>query len=123
MAKGAYSVICYPEDLEKAGKTIDDVVVSARASGAEVAYILHDKDTYDEGDDAGKPKKKHYHICLGWEKGYPDWKDFVEWQKENFCSSPEKRKDGKKGRKFYEPTARVADVEELLKYFLHDGYD
>lgn len=85
MAKGAYSVLAYPESSD-----IQKILDSILASGAEYSYILHDKDTWDEdGEDkqgnkhkAGELKKPHYHILIGWETGFPQ--NFKKWKTE-FC--------------------------------------
>lgn len=79
MAKGAYFFICYPESSD-----INEICQVLQGAGAEYAYILHDKDTWDEdGEDkqgnkhkAGDIKKPHYHILAGWDKGFPSWKKF-----------------------------------------------
>ena len=58
------------------------------------AYILHDKDTYNEADEtknpdhkAGTPKKAHYHIAIRLEYG-TDIKYIANWLgiKENFIN-------------------------------------
>ena len=114
MAKGAYTVICYQEDLEKSQRCIDDVISSAHLFGAETAYILHDKDQNEDGT----LKKAHYHIVLGWETGFPTWSKFVEWQKQNYCSSP----GGKPPRKYFEPTARVKSIYGIMHYLTHEEW-
>lgn len=99
MAKGAYMVIGYPEDPSF---NLENALSAILASGAEYSYILHDKDTYDkdfQDDDgtehkAGDLKKPHYHIFIGWERGFPS--DFKRW-KEDFCKpnglvAPSKKK-------------------------------
>lgn len=120
MSKGMYTVLCYPEDLKKAHKTIKDVVNAIIDSGGECEYILHDKDVFPDG----KPKKAHYHINIGYENHFPSWRDFVQFQKDNFLLSPEpKRKTdppGKKYRKYYEPSARVRDVYAMHRYLTHE---
>lgn len=81
MAKGMYSFVSYPESSDI--NNICDVLAGA---GAEYAYILHDKDTYDkdvtdsDGTEhkAGDLKKPHYHILAGWSKGFKNWKQFKD---------------------------------------------
>lgn len=109
MAKGAYCVIGYPEDP---AFNLDIVLAAIRSSGAEYAYILHDKDTWDtDGEDrqgnkhkAGDLKKAHYHFMIGWEVGFPkDFKAFKAWcksiglvaisKKECLVRNPEKAYD------------------------------
>ena len=79
MAKGAYFFISYPESSD-----INRICEVLQGAGAEYAYILHDKDIWDDdGEDkqgnkhkAGDTKKPHYHILAGWDKGFPSWKTF-----------------------------------------------
>lgn len=121
MAKGAYTVICYREDLEREGLTIEDIVERALGMGAECAYILHDRDRYDSGENKGELKKAHYHLVLGWERGFPCWSDFVAWQKANFCLSPSP-KGAKRQTKYYEPTARVKSIYGIMHYLTHEEW-
>lgn len=132
MAKGAYTVICYPEDLERDHKCFEpdpehpevySVLGSALALGAQYAFILHDKDRYEKDDPKGEYKKgdlkkAHYHLILGWETHFPKWADFVEWQKANYCSSP----GGKPHRKYYEPAARVRSIHGIMHYLTHEEW-
>ena len=79
MAKGMYSFVAYPESND-----ITHICEVLAGAGAEYAYILHDKDTYDSDKTdpdgtvhkAGDLKKPHWHILAGWRKGFPDWKKF-----------------------------------------------
>lgn len=119
MAKGMYSVICYLEDLQEHHLCIGDILYNLRQIGGEAEFILHDKDVKEDGT----PAKPHYHINMGWESHFPSWRDFVEFQKANFCMSPEPRRKsdppGKRYRKYYEPTARVRDVQAIHRYLTH----
>lgn len=69
MAKGAWSVIVYPDAAEFT--SMDAIVAAFAAAGADYSYILHDKDVKADGT----PKKSHYHLTLGWRK---NWLDFGE---------------------------------------------
>lgn len=79
MAKGMYSFIAYSESAK-----IEEICDVLKGAGAEYAYILHDKDTYDADvtdkdgtkHKAGDLKKPHWHILAGWSKGFKDWKTF-----------------------------------------------
>lgn len=78
MAKGAYFFVSYPESSD-----IQKICDALSGAGAEYAYILHDKDTWDfdgtvngVSHKAGDLKKPHYHILAGWDKGFPSWKVF-----------------------------------------------
>ena len=77
MAKGMWHLVGYPESMQP----LENVLGVLRGSGATVAYILHDKDTYKEDvtrdgakvHSAGDLKKAHYHFLCGWTKNFPDW--------------------------------------------------
>lgn len=121
MAKGAYSVICYPEDLQKVKLTIDDLVSSIQLTGGEVAYILHDKDNV----------KPHYHIICAWRVSPLPWDDvlypsgnvkksgFKSWMIKHCCSSPHTFSNGK-SEKYHYPTALVRDIDAMLDYLTHE---
>lgn len=73
MSKGMYSFVAYPESSD-----IDKITETLTGSGAEWAWILHDKDN----DKDGNPKKPHWHILAGWENHFPTWRDFKRMCKE-----------------------------------------
>ena len=113
MAKGAYSVVAYP-----ASCNIDEVLDRFRGSGASIMWILHDKDS----DENGKPIDPHWHIAAGWEKGFPDWKKFLAMRdsinEECFTGDREKFKPSCFGKMTPEKCI-VHDAELLEDYFLH----
>lgn len=70
MAKGAYSIITYPESSD-----IDKVVEKLVGAGAACKWILHDR--FSEWElQQPTVHKPHYHIICGWETGFPTWKLF-----------------------------------------------
>lgn len=77
MAKGMWHLVGYPDSMQP----LENVLGVLRGSGAAVAYILHDKDTYKDDivrdgvkvHSAGDLKKAHYHFLCGWTKNFPDW--------------------------------------------------
>lgn len=111
MSKGMWHLIGYPESM----KPLEDVLNVLRGSGARVAYILHDKDTYREDvvrdgvkvHSAGDLKKSHYHFLCGWTNGFPDWDKLHDICEE--CKIPLGRfKD-----------VKVQDEPESLDYLTH----
>lgn len=114
MSKGAYSVVTYPVSSD-----IDKVLNRFRGSGACCMWILHDKDKNDNGT----PKDHHFHIAAGWEKGFPTWKNFLEFCKicdtELFTGDCEKYKDPHIFAKLMPEKVRVHDAAALEEYFLH----
>ena len=70
MAKGAYSIVSYPES-----SNIDAVIGALVGAGAACKWILHDKFSEWELQQDGE-HKPHYHILCGWESGFPTWKTF-----------------------------------------------
>lgn len=113
MAKGAYSVVAYPTSCK-----LDEVLDRFRGSGASIMWILHDKDT----DENGKPIDSHWHVAVGWEKGFPDWKTFLAMRdtinEECFTGDREKFNPSCFGKMTPEKCI-VHDAELLQDYFLH----
>lgn len=100
MAKGAWSVIVYPESAD-----IMTCVDFFEGSGAEYSYILHDKDT----DKDGNLKKAHYHLTLGWTKNFPCFGKLRQMCKA--CGAVAVN----------EKECTVHDGEECEKYELHEN--
>lgn len=67
MAKGAYSIIAYPESCN-----LNQLVSLVVGMGAEYEYILHDRDNQEDGTH----KKDHVHFLCGWENHFPKWGEF-----------------------------------------------
>lgn len=102
--KGIWCVVSYPDsaDLEKALDLF-------RGAGAACMWILHDKDTLEDGT----PKKAHWHIACGWSKGFLKWADFLDLVKLT-------AKDGGKAFLPKQQDARVdGSPDQLEDYFLH----
>jgi hypothetical protein len=56
-----------------------DIIIKAGIKAA--VSPLHDKDTYEDGENKGLPKKPHYHILLAWSTGsttYENVRRFVQ---------------------------------------------
>lgn len=103
MAKGAWSVIVYPDATDFT--SMDAIVAAFAATGADYSYILHDKDVNADG----APKKPHYHLTLGWRK---NWLDFGELSA--LCASI-----GKVFAPLKEHECEVHDGEACERYELH----
>lgn len=71
MAKGAYSIVSYPESSD-----IDKIIETLVGAGAACKWILHDKFSDWELEQPSQ-HKPHYHIICGWETGFPSWKKFL----------------------------------------------
>lgn len=102
--KGIWCAVAYPDsaDLEKALDLF-------RGAGAACMWILHDKDTMEDGT----PKKPHWHIACGWSKGFLKWADFLDLVKLT-------AKDGGKAFLPKQQEARVdGSPDQLEDYFLH----
>lgn len=72
MAKGAYSIVSYPESSD-----INVVISALVGAGAACKWIFHDRFSDWELQQDGE-HKPHYHIICGWETGFPTWKVFKE---------------------------------------------
>lgn len=95
--KGAYSFIAYPESAD-----ISVICEKITGSGGQWCYILHDKDM--SGD---QPKKPHWHIIAGWERGFPRWDTFAD-----MCESC--------GAVALSPSAcSVRDIQGIEDYLTH----
>lgn len=108
MAKGMYSFIAYPESAD-----ISAICDGITTMGGDWEYILHDKDT----DDHGQPKKPHWHIHAGFEKGFPDWKKFVDFMKSVGALAPGN------GKKYDYSTAFVRYPLGAEAYLTHEKCD
>lgn len=67
--KGIWNIVEYPESYN-----LENALLFWRSAGASCMWTLHDKDL----DKDGKPKKPHYHISLGWSKGFPTYKKLCD---------------------------------------------
>lgn len=103
MAKGAWSVIVYPDAADFT--SMDAIVAAFAAAGADYSYILHDRDVKSDGT----PKKPHYHLTLGWRK---NWLDFGELSA--LCKSI-----GNVFAPLREQECIVHDAEACERYELH----
>lgn len=122
MAKGGYFCICYPEDLQKNGLTIQQIVDDIHKYGAESFYILHDKDQ----------AKPHFHFCCMWKKDPMPWKNefttkrhkfkrlgFLCFMRQHFLLSPQTDKNGRIITKYSYSVAAVRDVDACINYCTH----
>lgn len=100
----AWCLVLYPEDDSHAA-----CVDLLRKSGFAYALILHDKDTYlegeSEGHEAGELKKPHWHIVLRLQN--PRWRDALA---KELGIAPN----------YLEP---CRNRDSALLYLIHDGYD
>lgn len=103
MAKGAWSIIVYPDSVDFT--SIDAIVAAFAAAGADYSYILHDRDVKADGT----LKKPHYHLTLGWRK---NWLDFGELSA--LCKSI-----GNVFAPLREQECIVHDAEACERYELH----
>lgn len=100
MSKGAWSVIVYPESAD-----IQACVNLFVGAGAEYSYVLHDK---DKGKD-GEPLKPHYHLTLGWRKGFPDFVELKDMCRACGAVAVSEKK------------CEVHSAEEMERYELHEN--
>lgn len=99
-----WCMVLYPED-----ETHINCISLLTQSGYDFAYILHDKDTWDENEspnhEKGEIKKEHWHVVLKVKN--PRYRNAVA---DELGISPN----------YLEP---CRDIKKSLLYLVHDGYD